>query len=199
MKQIYEIRAELQPFSTKQLVSASYHKIDLESLCFVLSHLFNHQFIILAKRSDLRRRFRHFLLEEADLQRALIQMTRSFAHLEFTVRDNFFILYDKTLIQGEYFQKPLALECTYQDLGKEGLKSVNLVKIICYIAFKFHRSISCHLENLDLKQILNFDWNPALPMGHWINHLKAQTPGLNCSCFENVLHLVQSKKVHWCH
>jgi|GEM_PF-2249605 len=198
MKQIYEIRAELQPFSTKQLVSASYHKIDLESLCFVMSHLFNHQFIVLAKRSDLKRRFRHFYLEEADLHSALIKMTRSFAHIDFAVRDRFFILYDKTLVRGDYFQKTLSMECAYQDISKERIKTVNLIQILSYIAFKFHRSISCHMENIDPKQQLQFDWNPALPLGHWLNNLKAQIPGLMCDSFENVLHLIQPKKIHWC-
>ena len=199
MKQIYEIRSPLSPLGNPIRNDIFYQEMDLEGLCFTLSHMYRIQYLLLVNQNDLKHTFESFKIENATLEQALYKISSSIPDLKWEVTDQMMIIYNETGVDGGKLKMPMAIQMAYRDLNAAGQTPVTLLDVFCHLAEKFQRSIVCSLDCVDINQYLEIPLKRSARLGAIAASMRDQIPGLSLDCFENVIHIESSRNHHWMH
>ena len=192
MKQIYEIT---DPFSaiipTKQ-ISAYYPSMQLEGLIYILSHLFEKEFIVFAPKNILNSKINEFNLVHSSLNEALDILCENFESLDYRIHGDMVLLNDKNIIEDISPKSWLTLDIFQTDNSLREIK-LNLFQVICYMANRYKKSIICETDSFTFNTYFKISINPIQKLGTLVQQILSQVWGTNVDCFESFLHFFRRK------
>ena len=182
---------------TAQRVSLAYPRIDLEGLSWILSQLFGKKFLLFISEEDLEERIDGFTIVDRTLPEALAAIKLEFGHLDWRIDHQGFILYDKTHLQKDDFNKPEPLRPKIFKQARTSRVQASLLDLLLYVNQVYNRNIIALVDRIRLKERLNLEILADDPLGKLLYEVQSSGSGVGYECFEDVLYFTGSPSGSW--